>query len=59
MEKDVTVTKSFFKKLTALLMAVLMIATAFPVNAFAVDANTPVSLNGTSFKQGDAVKAEL
>ena len=40
-------------------MAVLMVATVFPVNAFAVDANTPVSLNGTTFKQGDAVNAEL
>ena len=28
MEKDVTVTKSFFKKLTALLMAVLMLVSA-------------------------------
>ena len=59
MEKDVTVTKSFFKKLTALLMAVLMLVSACPVSAFAVDASTPVSLNGSTFMQGDAVKAEF
>ena len=47
------------KRVLAILMAVLMVATAFPMSVFAVDANTPVALSGTTFKQGDAVNAEF
>ena len=47
------------KRVLAILMAVLMVATVFPMNVFAADANTPVSITGSTFKQGGTINAEV
>ena len=47
------------KRVLAILMAVLMVATVFPMNAFAVDSSDPISLDKTTFSATDVIKPEV
>ena len=47
------------KRVLAILMAVLMIATVFPMNVFAVDSSDRIVLSKTEYTYGDAIVPEI